>query len=118
MHRTTRAEESVGYAIDEFVRRHSRCLGHSNDNARDEAFVRNRILVAQHGRIPSFALYRPCDIDRDDEYSRLEWWSSFGVDVRGDTAALGLERLHRFLLQAEDTVDGQYAATAGNACPE
>ena len=89
---------SSSVAIAEFIRRHSRSgsVDAGDDPSRDEALVRNRILRRQYGPLPSYAMFRACDIERNDELFRLEWWKEFGVDVDGD-ATVGLERLCRFL---------------------
>jgi hypothetical protein len=42
----------------------------------DEAEARNAILSCCHGRIPSYALWRGCDVERESLLARIEWWTT------------------------------------------
>ena len=69
-----------GIAIDEFVKCHR--LGDSvPDMSQNEAYVRNRLLLLQYGRLPTYAHFRAIDLDRESESCRIAWWrETFGVD--------------------------------------
>lgn len=57
-------------------------------SADDEADARNAVLVACHGRIPSYALWRGCDVERETNEARAAWWNDFdGVAVENSNAA-------------------------------
>lgn len=43
-------------------------------SADDECDHRNAHLIAKHGDIPSYALWRPCDIENQTISMRISWW--------------------------------------------
>ena len=43
----------------------------------DEATDRNSILIGKYNKIPSYALWRDIDIERQKLDERIKWWSNY-----------------------------------------
>ena len=43
----------------------------------DEANDRNTVIIGQYNKIPSYALWRGYDIERESQEERIDWWKNY-----------------------------------------
>jgi len=46
-----------------------------------EAIDRNGVLIGIHSKIPSYALWRDIDIERECKEQRINWWRNY-IDAK------------------------------------
>ena len=49
------------------------------DSSAIEAEKRNNALLKRYGNLPSYAFWRPMDIDRETENDKILWWNDLNI---------------------------------------